>query len=65
MRCVLAGGGRADLKLKLWDVATGKEILTPLLSMRIRSMRSPSPEGRALSGALDTFLNLWELTASH
>jgi WD40 repeat protein len=58
--------GSRDNTLKLWDVATGKELRT--LTGHTDEVASVvfSPDGRtALSGSRDMTLKLWDLTDSH
>ena len=66
-RTALSGGG--DGTLKLWDVATGKELRTlsahsirSFFGLNIINSVAFSPDGRtALSGSEDDTLKLWEV----
>jgi dipeptidyl aminopeptidase/acylaminoacyl peptidase len=59
-RSALSGSG--DRTLKLWDVATGKEIRTLAAHSEYVSSVAFSPDGRsALSGGGDDTLKLWDV----
>ena len=59
-RTALSGG---DKTLKLWEVATGKELRTFIGHLNIVDAVAFSPDGRtALSGSWDNTLKLWDLT---
>jgi hypothetical protein len=60
--CTALSGSR-DKTLKLWDVATGKELSTFTGHGDYVSSVAYSPDGRtALSGSCDHTLKLWDLT---
>ncbi len=55
--------GSGDKTLKLWDVATGKEIRTFVGHTSTVDSVAFSPDGRtALSGSGDRTLKLWDVT---
>ena len=54
-----ASGGR---ELRIWDVATGKQLAGPFTGHGIGLSLAVSPDGgRALSGGYDGFARLWDL----
>jgi WD40 repeat protein len=61
-RTVLSAGNH-DQTVKLWDVATGKELRSFTGHVGPVHAVAMSPDGRtALSGAYDRVLKLWDLT---
>jgi WD40 repeat protein len=57
--------GSYDKTIKLWDVATGKELATPTShTNRVYSVAF-SPDGKTLaSGSLDKTIKLWDVPSA-
>jgi WD40 repeat protein len=56
------GGGPGQSRIRLWDVATGKEMTTQLPPMRgTLNIVALSPDGKLVAGATGEHLKLWEI----